>query len=57
MVHGAPVNTTDRTRWSFDSIYIQPDTKFSGGPVGAGAVLGLQEGDSFDHPALPLVHP
>jgi Phytanoyl-CoA dioxygenase (PhyH) len=55
MVHGGPMNTTERTRWSFDAIYIQPDACFSGGPVGAGAELGIAIGQPFDHPSHPLL--
>jgi hypothetical protein len=57
MVHGAAANTTDKTRWSLDALYIQPDASFSGGDIGAGAKLGVEVGKPFDHPALPLLYP
>jgi Phytanoyl-CoA dioxygenase (PhyH) len=57
MVHGAGANTSGKTRWSLDAIYIQPDVCFSGGAIGAGANLGVEVGHPFDHPALPLLRP
>jgi ectoine hydroxylase-related dioxygenase (phytanoyl-CoA dioxygenase family) len=56
-VHGAPVNATQASRWSFVVGYVASDVRFTGAPSLAGEVevMGLQSGELFKEEQFPTV--
>ncbi len=56
MVHGAPENTSDRTRWGFIFSYFPAHAPYNGAAMRAAQGLELELGKPLDHPAFPLVY-
>lgn len=55
VVHGAPRNTTDRPRWSYQCAYFTDDVRYTGAPCPRFDGLGLVAGERIDHPRFPLL--
>jgi ectoine hydroxylase-related dioxygenase (phytanoyl-CoA dioxygenase family) len=56
MIHGAPENTTDRTRWGFIFSFFPAHARYLGTPSHHTDGLGLEIGQPLDHPNWPVVY-
>lgn len=53
MIHGAPTNTSDRSRWALAATYMRTDVRYTGAPWRHTDGIGLHVNDRFDHPRFP----
>lgn len=56
-VHGTAPNISAEARWSYIVTYFPADVRYSGVPYRRYDGLGLEVGETIDHPDYPVVYP
>lgn len=56
MIHGTAPNVSDRPRWSWASVMVPADARYTGAASPFLDGLGLEPGGSIDHPKYPVIY-